>query len=102
MCVCLTSLFSYLVQLRVKQEILANSALHGQDIKRHFCLKCLVRKLEYYLLTTDRSVILSHVHSPYTLPLHVRAPHCGQGALLARMYYTYANKINTHVYFGVS
>ena len=47
--VCLSTEISYLAQLRVKQE---TNNLHG--IKGCFVLKCFVRKLEHYLLTTAR------------------------------------------------
>ena len=61
-----STLISYLAQLRIEQEICTSdfSVTWAVKIKMHFVSKCSVRKLERYVLTTDRSAILSNVHSP--------------------------------------
>ena len=58
-CVCVSTLFSYLVQLRVKQEMLATSALY---------IWCsFVRKLEHYLLTWIGRLFCRTCTRPYMI-----------------------------------
>ena len=88
---CVHSNLIYLVQLHIKQEICTSDfcVTWVVKIKRHFVEKFSVRKLEHYLLTTNRLAILSNIYFPQTFPLHVRARHC---ALLPWTYNMFTNK----------
>ena len=64
-CACVRSILAPRAITRQTRDTSDFSVTWAAKIKRHFVLKCFVRKLERYLLTVWNiiSAILSHVHS---------------------------------------